>query len=101
MVQQEGWTAFTNNSAANTPNDPNFPSIANIEAFAVANKKTMSFPEWGIGDTDDPTYITDMAQMFKNNKFSFESYFDSNADGIAPLGSAIPNSTAAYAQAFK
>jgi hypothetical protein len=101
MVSQEGWTAFSNNSADNTPSDPNFPSIANIEAFAVANKKPMSFPEWGIGGTDDPTYITDMAQMFKHDDFAFESYFDSNGDGIAPLGSDIPNSTAAYAQAFK
>jgi hypothetical protein len=101
MVSQEGWAAFTNNSATNAPNDPNFPSIANIAAFAAANKKAMSFPEWGIGNVDDPTYITDMAQMFKQDDFSFESYFDSNSDGIVPLGSGIPNSTAAYAQAFK
>jgi hypothetical protein len=100
-VSQEGWTAFSTNSAGNTPDDPNFPSIANVEAFSVANKKPLSFPEWGIGVVDDAAYVTDMAQMFKQDDFSFESYFDSSDDGIAPLGSDIPNSTAAYSQAFK
>ena len=40
-------------------------------------------------------------QMFSQDDFSFESYFDTNDDGIAPLGSTIPNATAAYSQAFK
>jgi hypothetical protein len=100
-VSQEGWTAFLNNSAGNTPNDPDFPSIANMEAFAVANRKPLSLPEWGIGVTDDAAYVADMAQIFKQDNFSFESYFDDNDDGIAPLGSDIPDSTAAYSQAFK
>jgi hypothetical protein len=39
--------------------------------------------------------------MFKADDFSFESYFNSNDDGIAPLGSPVPDATAAYAQAFK
>lgn len=99
-VSQEGWAAFTTDGAGN---DPTFPSIASMEAFAAANKKPLSFPEWGISvdGPDDPAYITDMAQMFKQDNFAFESYFDSNDDGIAPLGSAIPNATAAYSQAFK
>jgi hypothetical protein len=42
-----------------------------------------------------------MAQMFNDSDFSFESYFDTNGDGIAPLGAAIPDATAAYSQAFK
>ena len=100
-VSQEGWTAFLNNSAGNTPNDPNFPSIANMEAFAVANGKPLSFPEWGISGTDDAAYVTDMAQIFKQDDFSFESYFDDSDDGITPLGPEIPDSTAAYSQAFK
>lgn len=100
-VSQEGWQAFATNSAANTPNDPDFPSVANMEAFAAANKKPLSFPEWGISVTDDAAYVTDMAQMFKQDDFSFESYFDDNDDGIAPLGSDIPDATAAYAQAFR
>ena len=43
-----GLVAYANDSSANTPNDPSFPSLNNIESFAVANGKPMSFPEWGI-----------------------------------------------------
>jgi hypothetical protein len=102
-VSQEGWAAYSTDSASNPKNDPNFPSLDNIEAFATANDKPLSFPEWGInsGKPDDSQYVTDMAQLFNNDKFSFESYFDTNDDGIAPLGSTIPDATAAYSQAFK
>jgi hypothetical protein len=71
-----------------------------MEAFARANGKPLSFPEWGLGAGDDPAYMAGMGQMFKADSFSFESYFDSDDDGIAQLGSAIPSATAAYAQAF-
>jgi hypothetical protein len=102
-VSQEGWTAYSTDSAANTPNDPSFPSLDNIEAFAAAKGKPLSFPEWGLdsGLPDDATYVADMTQMFSQDNFAFETYFDSNDDGIAPLGSTIPNATAAYSQAFK
>ena len=102
-VSQEGWAAYSTDSAANTPNDPSFPSLDNIEAFAAANGKPLSFPEWGLDASmpDDATYVADMAQMLSQDDFAFESYFDSNDDGIAPLGSTIPNATAAYSQAFK
>ena len=101
-VSQEGWAAYSTDSHANPSNNPNFPSIANVEAFAVANGKPLGFPEWGLdsGKPDDAAYVTGMAQMFTNGNFSFESYFDANDDGIAPLGSTIPNATAAYSQAF-
>jgi len=102
-VSQEGWAAYSTDSASNPKNDPNFPSLDNIEAFAAANDKPLSFPEWGAnsGTSDDAQYVTGMAQLFNKDKFSFESYFDTNGDGIAPLGSTIPNATAAYSQAFK
>jgi hypothetical protein len=102
-VSEEGWNAYSTDSATNTPNDPNFPSIANIEAFAVANGKPMSFPEWGLRDDmpDDATYMTDMGQMFNTDDFSFESYFDTGGDGVAPLGSSIPSATAAYSTTFR
>jgi hypothetical protein len=99
-VGQEGWTAYSTDSSSNGGNDPDFPSLVNLEAFAVANGKPLSFPEWGLGSGDDPTYVTDMAQMFNSDNFSFESYFDNNDDGIATLGSDIPDATAAYAKAF-
>lgn len=101
-VSQEGWAAYSQDSAVNVKNDPNFPSITNIEAFATARNKPLSFPEWGIneGTSDDAAYVADMAQAFKNGEFSFEGYFDTGGDGIAKLGSTIPNATAAYAQSF-
>src|ERR1700761_1354362 len=101
-VSQEGWTAYSTDSSVNTPNDPSFPSLDNIEAFAAANGKPLSFPEWGVDSgADDATYVADMGQMFSQDDFSFESYFDTDSDGIAPLGSTIPNATSAYSQAFK
>jgi Glycosyl hydrolase family 26 len=101
-VSQEGWTAYFTDHAANTQGDSNFPSLANIEAFATANGKPMSLPEWGLiaGWPDDPAYVAAMGQMFNQGNFSFESYFDSNTDAVIPLGSAIPNATNAYSDAF-
>lgn len=102
-VGQEGWAAYSTNSAGNPENDPEFPSIVNVEAFAKANGKALSIPEWGIdtSTSDDDRYVTGMAQLFSNSNFSFESYFDTGTDEIAPLGSAIPNATATYSQAFR
>jgi hypothetical protein len=102
-VSQEGWAAYSTNSASNTPNNSNFPSLANMEAFAVANGKPLSFPEWGLiaGLPDDATYVADMGQMFNSDDFAFESYFDTNNNEIAPLGSTIPDATSAYSQVFK
>lgn len=102
-VAQEGWNAFLTDSASNGSGDPDFPSLANVLAFATANGKPMSLPEWGLlaGD-DDATYVTEIASLFNGGDFSFESYFDTGGNGtIARLGAAIPNATAAYAQAFK
>jgi hypothetical protein len=101
-VSQEGWAAYSANSAANSPSDPNFPSLANMEAFAAAHGKPLSFPEWGLdtGLPDDTAYVAGMAQMFSQDDFSFESYFDAGDDGIATLGPDIPNATTTYTQAF-
>jgi hypothetical protein len=96
-VGQEGWgTYYTDNSNGNV-RAPNYPSLSNIEAFAVANGKPMSFPEWGLtaGD-DDPAYVNGMVGMFNSDNFSFQTYFDNGDDGIAQLGSSIPNSVTAY-----
>jgi Glycosyl hydrolase family 26 len=98
-VGQEGWqTYFTDDESASS-----FPSLANIESFAVANGKPMSFPEWGLtAGEDDPAYVTDMAQMFNSDDFAYQSYFDPGTNPtVAALGSSVPQATAAYAQAFK
>jgi GH25 family lysozyme M1 (1,4-beta-N-acetylmuramidase) len=102
-VSQEGWAAYAADSSANNPNDPNFPSLDNIEAFAAAHGKPLAFPEWGLdtGLPDDTDYVAGMAQMFSQDDFSFESYFDVGDDGTAALGPDIPDATAAYSQAFR
>jgi beta-mannanase len=101
-VAQEGWKPYTTDSSNGSARNSVFPSLANIEAFAVAHRKPMSFPEWGLttGD-DDAAYVTDMAHMFNSDVFAFQSYFDDGDDGTARLGSAIPKATAAYAKKFK
>jgi beta-mannanase len=102
-VSQEGWTAYSKDTFLNKANDPNFPSLVNIMAFAKAHNKPFSFPEWGLGDgkPDDTEYVAGLAQIFDDSEFSFESYFDTKTVGIVPLGPAIPNATAAYSHAFK
>lgn len=100
-VSQEGWAAFSTDSTSTGSSNPNFPSIANIAAFAEDRGKPLSFPEFGVGGSvDDASYINEMAQMFFSDDFAFESYFDSG-DGVAQLGSSIPSVTAAYSKAFK
>jgi beta-mannanase len=101
-VAQEGWKSYSTDSSDSGARAPDFPSLTHIETFAVAHGKPMSFPEWGLytGD-DDPAYVTELAQMFKSGDFAYQSYFDNHDNGIAPLGSATPKSTANYAKAFK
>jgi Glycosyl hydrolase family 26 len=101
-VAQEGWKAYSTDSSSPGANNPDFPSLANIEAFAIAHQKPMSFPEWGLGTgDDDDVYVTDLAQMFNSDDFAYQSYFDNRDDGIASLGTSIQKATAAYAKAFK
>ncbi len=100
-VAQEGWQAFATDSSTRGSSSSDFPSLANISAFAANHGKPMSFPEWGLmAGADDPAYVTGLTQMFQANNFSFESYFDANDDGVAPLGSTIPLATAVYVKAF-
>jgi len=99
-VSMEGWQAYYTDSASYP--GAGFPSLSNMLAFAKSNNKPLSFPEWGLnqGGPDDATYVTDMGQMFNQNEFSFECYFDDGNDDIQPLGPGIPNATAAYKQQF-
>jgi hypothetical protein len=101
-VAQEGWKAYSTDGSSGDAGNPDFPSLANIEAFAVAHGKPMSFPEWGLltGD-DDAAYVTGLAQMFNSEDFAYQCYFDNGDDGIASLGSSIPKATAAYAKDFR
>jgi beta-mannanase len=101
-VSQEGWTAYSTDSAGGGADDSEFPSLANVEAFAVAHGKPMSFPEWGLtGSGDDAAYVAGIAHAFNSGDFAFESYFDMSGKDVTALGAKVPNATAAYAQAFK
>jgi hypothetical protein len=98
---QEGWSAYSTDSSGGGASDHSFPSLANIESFAVAKGKPLSFPEWGLNDGDDDvTYVTEVAHLFNTGDFAFESYFDVGESGVTPLGARVPNATSAYAQAF-
>lgn len=100
-VAQEGWSAYYTDSSNGNSGTAWFPSLANIEKFAVAHGKPMSFPEWGIASgSDDSAFIASMANMFHRNPFSYQSYFDDGDGGTVPLGSKTPLSTAAYRTAF-
>jgi hypothetical protein len=101
-VAQEGWNAYsTDSSSSGEKGDANFPSLANIEAFATAHGKAMSIPEWGLSTKDDDApYVAEIASLFHSHEYAFESYFDDNDNGIAMLGSSIPKSTAEYKKVF-
>ncbi|MGB8197106.1 MAG: glycosyl hydrolase, partial [Acidimicrobiales bacterium] len=80
--------------------------LAYFEAFAAAQGKPMSFPEWGLSTVpsgDDPAYINAMASVVANGDVAFESYFDggggTGSKSLA-LSSSTPLSLAAYQQWF-
>jgi hypothetical protein len=78
--------------------------IADVLAFAEANDKPFSIPEWGLDSTgdggagDDPDYVNGIASVVADNDVAFESYFFHN-DSAATLTSS-PNSLSAYEAAF-
>jgi hypothetical protein len=91
---QEGWTNLFTIPSVQT-------SLSDIAAFAKAQGKPLSIPEWGeITTTDDTAYMNGVIGVVENDDVAYQSYFDCNCDGITPLGSTIPASTAAYQQAF-
>ncbi|MGH3732944.1 MAG: carboxypeptidase regulatory-like domain-containing protein, partial [Acidimicrobiales bacterium] len=80
--------------------------LTDFEAFAAAQGKPMSFPEWGLSTVpsgDDPAYIDGIGSTVANGNFAFESYFDggggTNSKALA-LSSSTPLSLAAYQQWF-
>ena len=78
-------------------------SLTSIEAFAAAQGKAMSIPEWGLvsgAGNDDPAYVNGIGASVNGGNYAFQAYFDAGADNIIQLGSAAPLSTAAYTQQF-
>ena len=95
----------------NAPSAPiNFIQLANetfgltsFEAFAGAQGKPMSFPEWGLSSVpngDNPAYIDGIGSAVASGDFAFEAYFDAGAQGMLPLGSRTPLSVLAFQHWF-
>ena len=91
---QEGWSNLFLIPSVQT-------SLSDIAAFAKAQGKPLSIPEWGeTTTTDDTAYMNGVIGVVENDDVAYQSYFDCNCDGITPLGSTIPTSAAAYQRAF-
>ena len=78
--------------------------LTSFEAFAAAQGKPMSFPEWGLVSSsagDDPAYVSGIAATVNNGDFAFEEYFDMGSGGSMPIDSgSTPLSAAAYGKSF-
>ncbi len=88
---------------AQLANEP--AGLAHFEAFATAQGKPMSLPEWGLAPTpagDDPGYIDGIGSTVASGDFAFETYFDANViiRPYLPLGSRTPLSLAAFQKWF-
>jgi beta-mannanase len=74
-----------------------------FEAFASAQGKPISFPEWGLDSSpsgDDPQYIDGIGSTVANGDVAFQEYFDMVDGGTMLLGSNTPQSNAEYTKWF-
>jgi len=78
--------------------------LVSFEAFAAAQGKPMSFPEWGLASSsagDDPAYVSGIASTVNNGNFAFQEYFDTGSGGSLPIDAgSTPLSAAAYGKSF-
>jgi hypothetical protein len=93
-------TPLTFEQLANEP-----AGLSSFEAFARAQGKPMSLPEWGlmlIPSGDNPGYINGIGSAFASRDFAFETYFDANLEirPYLPLGHRTPKSLAAFRKWF-
>ena len=92
-------TAVTFSKLANEPY-----GLASFEAFAAAQGKPMSLPEWGLAASsagDDPAYVSGIASTVDNGDFAFQEYFDTGSSGSLQIDSgSTPQSASAYGRAF-
>ncbi len=71
-----------------------------VDAFAAANGKPLSIPEWGVMSTqgDDPAYVTGMGSFVATHDVAYESYYDVGDANVYQLDPGqAPLSLAAYA----
>ena len=89
-------------------NEPD--GLAAVAAFAKAQGKPLSIPEWGLATTsvggagDDPTYVEGLGNFIATHEVEFNSYFysysaSSTSDNLVYLTDA-PLSLSAYQQYF-
>jgi beta-mannanase len=92
-------TALSFSQLANEPY-----GLTSFEAFAAAQGKPMSLPEWGLASSpagDDPAYIDGIANTVAHGDFAFQAYFEVTGGGNnMPLSSSSPLSNAAYQRTF-
>jgi len=78
--------------------------LNSFEAFAAAQNKPMSLPEWGLMPSpngDDPAYIDGIGSAVATHDFAFQAYFDAQIQtGVWALSSSTPLSLAAYQKWF-
>jgi len=101
---------FYDQSCQNPNTAVSFSQLASVpsgldafEAFANAQGKPMSFPEWGLASSpsgDDAAYIDGVGSAVNNGNFAFQQYFDEVVGNTMVLGSSTPLSNAAYQREF-
>jgi beta-mannanase len=100
---------FYDQSCQNPNTAVSFSQLASVpaglnafEAFAAAQGKPMSLPEWGLTTvgTDDSAYIDGVAAAVNSGDFAFQEYFDVVDGSAIMLTSGTPSSVAAYQQQF-
>jgi len=101
---------FYDQSCMNPNTAVSFSQLASVpvglntfDAFAAAQGKPMSFPEWGLVTStsgDDPTYIDGIGSAVNNGNFAFQQYFDEVVGNTLVLGSSTPLSNAAFQKQF-
>jgi hypothetical protein len=75
-----------------------------LETFASAHGKPLSIPEWATvaSQGDDANYVSEMGAFIAAHDVAFQSWFDTDDDGILPLSSSqAPLSLKAYIKAFR
>jgi hypothetical protein len=90
-------TPYTFHQLANEP-----ASLTTFEAFASAQGKPMSLPEWALSAVpvkDDPGYVDGIGSTIANGDFAFETYFDFQTPHPL-LGKGTPLSLAAFQKWF-
>jgi beta-mannanase len=79
--------------------------VADVIAFAEANGKPLSIPEWGLvspsngGAGDNPAYVDGIASVVKHDLVRYQSYFNRTSGGVLPLQT-LTASLAAYRSHF-